>query len=92
VSAKSDRMNQSGGRVMLCECGCGELAVVGSFRPGHDQKLRTDLERRVGGLLALRSLVEAAEAFAAGLSESDALAQSVRTIFEQQGGKHARGH
>jgi hypothetical protein len=77
---------------MLCECGCGEPAVVGSFRPGHDQKLRTDLERRVGGLLALRSLVEAAEAFAAGLSQSDALTQNVRNIFEQRGSKHARGH
>lgn len=77
---------------MLCECGCGETAVVGSFRPGHDQKLRTDLERRVGGLLALRSLVEAAEAFAAGRSHSNALTENVRTIFEQQGGKHARGH
>ena len=67
---------------MLCECGCGEASVVGSFKPGHDQKLRTDLERRVGGLLALRSLVEFAEAFAAGRMQSDVLANEVRSMFK----------
>jgi hypothetical protein len=74
---------------VFCECGCGETAVAGSFKPGHDQKLRTVLERRVGGLLALRSLVEAAESFAASRSQSDELAHKVRTIFEHQGVKQA---
>lgn len=36
---------------------------VGTFHPGNDQKLRTDLEHRVGGLAALRSLVEASQEF-----------------------------
>ncbi len=67
---------------MLCKCGCGEASVVGSFKPGHDQKLRTDLERRVGGLLALRSLVESAEAFAAGKMRSDTFAHEVRSLFK----------
>ncbi len=65
---------------MLCECGCGE-DTLGGFRPGHDQKLRIALEQRVGGLLALRSLVEAAERFAVGQSQSDALMDNVRTIL-----------
>jgi hypothetical protein len=71
-----------GGMNMLCECRCGEASVAGSFKPGHDQKLRTDLERRVGGLLALRSLVESAEAFAAGKMQSDTLAHEVRSLFK----------
>jgi hypothetical protein len=51
---------------MECACGCGEKPVKGHFLPGHDQRLRADLERRVGGLIALRMLVEAAEYFVAG--------------------------
>jgi hypothetical protein len=48
---------------MACECGCGEDAVNGSYKPGHDQKLRISLERRVGGLSNMRALVESAEQF-----------------------------
>jgi len=76
---------------MLCECGCGETAVAGLFKPGHDQKLRTILEHRVGGLLALRSLVEVAEAFAAGRIDSDFRRQKVLIIFEQ-GSQNADVH
>ena len=42
-----------------CSCGCGETTKgSGDFLPGHDQKLRTAIERHVGGILVLRSLVE----------------------------------
>ncbi len=51
---------------MECACGCGGKPVKGTFLPGHDQRLRADLERRVGGLIELRMLVEAAEYFADG--------------------------
>ena len=51
---------------MECACGCGKKPARGDFLPGHDQKLRTDLERRVGGLIPLRMLVEAAEHFVEG--------------------------
>lgn len=51
---------------MECACGCGEKPVKGTFLPGHDQLLRVNLERRVGGLIQLRMLVEAAEYFADG--------------------------
>lgn len=47
-------------------CGCGERPVKGHFLPGHDQRLRADLVRRVGRLIALRILVEASEHFVAG--------------------------
>jgi hypothetical protein len=71
----------------VCECGCGKPAIAGSFKPGHDQKLRAALEHRVGGLLALRSLVEAAESLAAGQSQADAFAHKVRTILDHPGVK-----
>lgn len=51
---------------MECACGCGGKPVSGHFLPGHDQRLRADIERRVGGLISLRMLVEAAEYFVAG--------------------------
>jgi len=66
---------------MTCECGCGEPAAVGAFRPGHDQRLRTALERRIGGLLSLRSLVEAAESFAANEATPEAFTHRVRAIL-----------
>lgn len=44
-----------------CGCGCGEATGGGEFRPGHDQKLRTELERRAGGLRNLARMVEALE-------------------------------
>ena len=42
----------------LCECGCGEMTRGGWYMPGHDQKLRSAIEEKVGGLLELRGLVE----------------------------------
>jgi hypothetical protein len=51
---------------MECACGCEGKPVNGNFLPGHDQRLRADLERRVGGLISLRKLVEAAEHFVNG--------------------------
>ena len=66
----------------LCECGCGEETEDRRwFLPGHDQRLRTLLERRVGGVLALRELVVAAETYALGESTAEALTQKVRRVF-----------
>ncbi|HET7458111.1 MAG TPA: hypothetical protein VFJ74_10715 [Gemmatimonadaceae bacterium] len=65
---------------LLCACGCGEPTEGGVFRPGHDQKLRTALERRVGGLLALRELVAAAEAHAHGRLPAEALGLKVKAL------------
>ena len=63
-----------------CECGCGERTKA-TFRPGHDQRLRTNLENRMGGLLPLRTLVEAAEAFAAGELASEVFEVRIRAIM-----------
>jgi hypothetical protein len=48
---------------VTCECGSGETPVRGSFIPGHDQRLRSSLEQRVGGFLQLRTLADWALAF-----------------------------
>lgn len=41
-----------------CKCDCGKDTVHGNFMPGHDQRLRTKLEQKVGGLLNLKKLVD----------------------------------
>ena len=45
-------------RNRTCACGCGLETKGGMFRPGHDQKLRSAIEEAVGGLEALRAIVE----------------------------------
>lgn len=64
-----------------CACGCGERTAGGLFRPGHDQKLRSDTEARVGGVLRLARLVDAAESFSQGKISADELATRVRAII-----------
>lgn len=71
---------------MPCECGCGEEAKAGLFRPGHDQRLRAELESRVGGLLALRSIVQAVEQSIRGQITAEALASKVRVAVERANG------
>jgi hypothetical protein len=48
----------------ICACGCGGETKGGNFLPGHDQKLRKNLEDSVGGLLNLKYLVEISHQFA----------------------------
>jgi hypothetical protein len=43
-----------------CTCGCGDTTKGGRFLPGHDQKLRAEIERQAGGLEELRRIVERA--------------------------------
>lgn len=69
----------------VCRCGCDGVTAKGDFLPGHDQKLRTELERRVGGLSALHSLIENAEGFAAGRLTADELGAAVAVIMRQPG-------
>jgi len=66
---------------MECACGCGKAPVKGDFLPGHDQRLRADLERRVGGLISLRMLVEAAEHFIDGSVGSYQFNGMVKELF-----------
>lgn len=67
-----------------CECGCGTETRGGDFLPGHDQKLRADIERRTGGLLALKNLVEIAEAYAQDKIPLQSLGNHVRKIIDRR--------
>lgn len=67
---------------MECACGCGKEPAKGVFLPGHDQRLRTDLERRVGGLISLSMLVEAAEQFVEGNIGGSRFNGMVKELFK----------
>jgi len=62
-----------------CECGCGGESN-GHFLPGHDQRLRTSLEQQAGGLLPLRTLIEAAHSYFEGRITEEKFTQSVRAL------------
>lgn len=66
---------------MECACGCGKRPIKGDFVPGHDQKLRANLEERVGGLIALRMLVEAAEHHVNGSIGSSMFSSMVKDLL-----------
>jgi len=68
-----------------CRCGCGESPAHGDFLPGHDQKLRANLERRTGGLLALADLVDLAERFVDGSISMGDYAIRTRGIIRPRG-------
>jgi uncharacterized phosphosugar-binding protein len=65
----------------LCVCGCGEATAGGLFKSGHDQKMRSDIERRAGGLVPLKLLIGSAEEFANGRMDLDTFAGLVRKQF-----------
>ena len=71
-----------------CKCGCGEESAR-DFLPGHDQKLRSQIESRVGGLLSLQELVDAAASYARGESSDEAFTQRVRSLFAAADGGDA---
>ena len=68
-----------------CACGCGESTAGGIFLPGHDQRLRTKLERRVGGLLSLARLVDAADDLDSGRATAEELARRIRELMPKKG-------
>ena len=64
-----------------CGCGCGKETRGGDFLPGHDQRLRTALEQRVGGLLSMERVVVACEAAVEGRLKADVLVSQLRVIL-----------
>lgn len=64
-----------------CECGCNEKISKGQFSPGHDQKLRTSLEADVGGILPLRTIVKAAQAYFDGSIDDQSFTKIVRGVL-----------
>ena len=69
-----------------CACGCGGEPAGGNFLPGHDQRLRADLERRIGGLIPLRMLVEASEHFSIGTIQASMFNNMVKDLFRMREG------
>lgn len=67
----------------ICKCKeCGENVSDGrDFCPGHDQRLRIAIEKKVGGLLKLDDLVDVAEKYYRGEIESQQFTKRVRQIF-----------
>ena len=63
-----------------CECGCGQKSAS-EFQTGQDQKLRIKLESRLGGILQLRALVDAAGSYASGEFSDGEFTQRVRSLF-----------
>lgn len=54
-----------------CGCGCGDMTKGGDFIPGHDAKLLSSILQQVGGLKALKQLVESMTGKQIDLAESD---------------------
>jgi hypothetical protein len=64
-----------------CACGCGQATSGGEYRPGHDQKLRAQLERRVGGLSGLARLVDTVERYLDGSVSLDVLGRRLHELI-----------
>jgi hypothetical protein len=54
-----------------CACGCEQITAGGCFLPGHDTKTLGAIIEAVGGIVALRNLVE------------DALEKKVEVVLDQ---------
>jgi hypothetical protein len=67
----------------MCACGCGEETKGGKFLQGHEQRLRKQLDEKVGGLPLLARLVQAGEMYAGGQMSQDDLARVVKLIFSK---------
>ncbi len=65
---------------MTCHCGCNHSATR-TFLQGHDRKLGAQLERRVGGLLNLQTLIHQTELLLTGTLTPKAFHQTVAPLF-----------
>ena len=66
-----------------CACGCGEQTKGGKYLQGHEQKLRKQLDEKVGGLQLLSSLVKVTESYAQGRMASEDLGRLVNLIYNK---------
>jgi hypothetical protein len=67
-----------------CKCGqpdCDKETKGGNFAPGHDQKLRTGLEDKTGGIFNLMRLVHSAEDYSRGKMCRAEFENVVKAIF-----------
>jgi hypothetical protein len=65
-----------------CACGCGEETKKGKYLQGHEQKLRKQLEEKVGGLPLLASLVKVTQTYAQDRMSLDNLGRLVKLIYQ----------
>ncbi len=65
----------------ICACGCDESTEGGTFRPGHDSKLRAEAERRAGGVISLAKLVDAAVEFVDDAVTLDQLGDRIKQLM-----------
>jgi hypothetical protein len=68
-----------------CKCGCEGETRRGKFQPGHDQRLRAKLEKKVGadGVLNREALVEVACDYANGRITLESFGQRVKSIIPE---------
>ena len=66
-----------------CACGCGEQTKRGKYLQGHEQKLRKQLDEKVGNLQLLSSLVKVTESYAQGRMASEDLSRLVKLIYNK---------
>jgi hypothetical protein len=71
----------------ICACGCDQPTKNAAFLPGHEQRLRKQLQEKVGGLLLLSSLVKVTEMYAQGKMSLDDLGRLVKLIYQPGGGE-----
>ena len=67
-----------------CACGCGEETKKGKYLQGHEQKLRKQLEEKVGSLQLLSSLVKVTETYTKGRMSQDDLGRLVKLIYSKK--------
>lgn len=67
-----------------CACGCGEQTKKGKYLQGHEQKLRKQLEERIGSLQLLSSLVKVTETYAQGRMSTEDLGRLVKLIYNKE--------
>jgi hypothetical protein len=70
----------------ICACGCDQPTKNAAFLPGHDQRLRKQLQEKVGGLLLLSSLVKVTQMYAQDQMSLDDLGRLVKLIYQQSAG------
>lgn len=69
--------------MVICQCGCDQETKGGHFLPGHDTRLRTELERKVGGIFALQKLVYSTERYSSGEMTEDEFKKTIKNLFKK---------
>ena len=66
-----------------CACGCGEETKRAKFLAGHEQKLRKELDEKLGGLPLLAYLVKVTQMYAQDRMSLEGLGRLVRLIYQK---------